>query len=360
MKKTAWESKRSLATWMLVTGCVCCLILCAFVSCGAKAEMTLETETGILHYSDGAMYAGEYLPGSIRSGVGTYTWSTGEVYTGSWQDDQLSGEGKMTWPGLGVYEGSFENGKRQGEGMFTWMYDGAPEEGQPISFQGLWEKDKIGASGTLILAGTGTYVGEFARQSRNGEGTFTWENGDVYTGKWINDAISGNGTLTLADGTILEGQFSNGTLSRGTVTYAVTRGTAVRNVTSGKVQAQTTITYEDGTIVSGRLKENAFEGSVTITYASGDTYVGTLVYGVKDGKGTYTWKNGAHYVGEWFNDQMCGTGKYYYTSNETHTYLSGSFQDGLPEGKLTYVSDKKLKYSTTWSNGKCTSIQYVK
>lgn len=361
MKKSIGKS----AFWALIVaicymGCLLLVSSSPYFSTPAIAENVAETTNGILNYSDGAVYEGDFLTGNIREGTGTYTWSTGETYSGSWSNDKFSGEGKLTWPNLGTYEGFFENGKRQGEGTFTWMYDGEPEIGQPISFRGQWDNDKIGETGTLILAGIGTYEGEFARQTRNGQGTFTWENGDVYSGKWMNDAISGVGTLTLADGAVLNGQFSNGSLSKGTVTYSVNGGTAVRDVAEGRVQAKVTITYTDGTVVSGKLTKNEFTGNITVNYPSGDTYVGTLLYGEKDGKGTYTWKSGAHYIGEWSNDKMSGTGKYYYTKNENHTYLSGTFVDGIPSGKLTYVSEKKLKYETTWTNGTCTSIKYKK
>ena len=325
----------------------------------APAESAADqTINGTLYYSDESVYEGDILNERIRNGTGSFTWSTGEIYSGEWENDIINGEGTLTWPGLGVYEGDFVNGKREGRGTFTWTYEGEPEDGYPVSYEGEWTEDQIGPTGTLILAGIGTYTGEFSRQMRNGEGTFTWTNGDIYSGKWSNDLIHGEGTLITADNTILDGTFYQGYLANGTITYPVNGGSAVRNVNNARVLEGATITYQDGTIVKGNIRNKEFYGNVTITYANGDIYVGTLKDGLKDGKGIYTWRSGAHYSGAWSEDKMNGEGIYYYSSNERILYLSGTFQAGSPAGTLTYVGDNGLKYKTTWKNGSCINIQY--
>lgn len=338
---------------------LCFVLLNSRATIGAANAENIGTVTkGTIHYSDGSIYEGESVDGSIRSGTGSFSWSTGETYEGTWAEDELSGTGKMIWPGLGVYEGEFQNNKRQGHGIFTWTYDKDPEIGQPISYEGDWINDKIGEKGILKIYGIGIYNGEFSRQVRSGEGAFLWTNGDTYIGHWENDAITGEGVLTLYDGTMLEGLFQKGTLEKGTVTYSVKKGIAVRNVRSGRADTSVTITYNDGTVISGKTNNQAFVGNVTIEYKNGDNYTGTIKNGVKSGKGTYTWKNGAHYTGDWFDDQMSGTGKYCYGKSETDSYLYGKFDNGKPSGTLTYVSEKKIKYKTVWSNGACTSITY--
>lgn len=324
----------------------------------AVADEIETTEAMTLNYSDGSVYDGDTLYGRIRNGTGTFKWNTGESYSGRWENDTMTGTGKMVFPGVGEYEGGFENDKRSGTGRFTWYYDGEPEEGAPVSYEGEWTGDQIGPTGKLMLSGIGTYEGAFQRQARHGEGTFTWLNGDAYTGQWANDAISGSGKLTLADGTILEGTFNKGVLSKGSITYAVDGGKAKRPVQNGRLQDSVEVQYSNGTTVSGKLKNQEFTGNVTIKYPTGDSYVGTMKSGVKSGKGTYTWKSGAHYVGEWANDKMSGTGKYYYGKAENMLYLSGTFRNGTPDGTLEYVSDNRLRYTTTWSNGKCTNIAY--
>lgn len=324
----------------------------------ALAESVEQPAAGTLNYSDGAVYEGDVLYGRIRNGTGTLKWSTGETYSGEWQNDYFNGQGTLEWPGLGTYEGAFVNGKREGEGTFTWTYENGPRPGDPVSYSGSWTDDKIGPNGKMTLAETGTYEGEFQKQVRNGAGTFTWLNGDVYTGQWANDSIQGQGELKLADGIILKGEFAKGVLKNGAVTYSVEGGSAVRSVQNGRIMDNVIVTYMDGTVVSGKLKGGEFNGQVTIKYASGDSYEGTIKAGVKDGKGTYTWASGAHYVGEWANDKMSGNGKYYYGKDEKVLSLTGTFRHGLPSGTLVYVAENKLKYNTTWSNGTCTNITY--
>ena len=358
MKKTSSRIAAALLSFVLLyTGCLLLLGNGKLYLNNVIAEDILSSE-GKLNYSDGSFYEGEVLYGRIRTGSGSFTWSTGETYEGSWENDMQTGEGKMVWPGLGVYEGQFVNGKREGKGTFTWTYDGEPEAGQPLSYQGEWTNDQIGPTGTITFAELGIYEGEFSKNARNGNGSFTWDNGDQYYGTWQNDQINGTGVFTAADGTLLEGTFAKNVLSKGTATYAVDGGKATRDIQGGKTQASVTIVYDNGTIVSGKLKGDEFTGNVSISYPSGDTYVGTISAGVKSGKGTYTWSNGAHYTGDWVADKMSGSGKYFYGSDESNTYLTGTFSNGLPSGTLTYISEKKLKYETIWSNGECTSIKY--
>ncbi len=361
--------KHRTTRWIVFS--VLCFIICSFIGytllnhlynpADAVAEY-VSPEIKTLNYTDGAIYTGEVLEGRIRNGTGTMTWITGESYEGTWVEGDMSGSGKMTWPGLGTYEGEFINSKRQGHGIFTWAYEEEPQAGDPISFDGDWNNDKIGAYGKLILAGIGTYEGSFSRQVRSGEGTFTWLNSDVYFGNWQNDAITGEGMLTIhEDGTVLKGSFQNGVLQKGTITYHINKGMAERQVYNGKLDAGVIATYNDGTIVEGKLKGNTYVGNVTITYGqSGDVYVGGITDGVKSGKGTYTWKNGAHYVGSWSDDLMSGQGTYYYGKNEKNNYLKGNFANGYPEGVLIYVSAENLKYKTTWKNGSCTDIVYTR
>lgn len=331
----------------------------------ARAEAT-ESETTQLRYGDGSVYNGETIDSTIRNGTGTYIWSTGESesdnasYEGQWVNNTMTGFGELVLPGIGVYKGDFLNNKRQGKGSFIWTYEGEPATGSPVSFEGDWDNDKIGAQGTLVIAGLGTYVGSFCKQQRSGSGTFTWNDGSIYEGDWTNDQINGDGTYTLPDGTILKGKFQKGTLFKGTVTYAVENGTAIRNITAGKAQPDVRVTYNDGTILEGKTKAADFIGNVTVTYSNGDQYVGTIQNGLKHGKGTYTWRSGAHYKGEWRDDLMSGSGKYYYGKSEKDTYLTGNFLNGKPEGTLTYVAENKLKYKTIWKNGSVTSITYMK
>lgn len=321
---------------------------------GANAETKAEVSQ-TLRYKDGSKYQGDVFDKIHRYGTGKYTWKTGEVYTGTWKKDVITGQGKLTLPKLGSYVGDFLQGKRQGQGTFTWTYKGQPKRGDPVSFEGNWKDDTVGSSGTLVLSGIGTYKGKFKNKVREGEGTFTWLNGDTYSGNWTNDKINGQGTLKLSNGTTFKGQFTNGRFTEGSIAYKINNGKLTRSVSKGKVSKTVKITLKDKSVLTGEFSGKQLSGDVTIKYASGDKYVGRIINGLREGQGTYTWKNGAHYVGQWSKDKMSGTGKYYYSKNEKDYYLTGNFKNGVPNGRLTYMYDRK-KYITTWENGACTKV----
>lgn len=212
---------------------------------------------------------------------------------------------------------------------------------------------------TVVYEGYGTYSGSFANGKRNGTGTFLWENGDSYTGEWKADKLSGKGTLTLADGTVEEGTFRSGKLYSGSARIMQADGSVLtRSVSEGEVRSAATLTWPDGTVLSGRFsaKTGTFTGDVTIAYPNGDSYVGALADSLKSGTGTYTWKNGAHYTGEWMADRMDGKGTYYFGESEKNNYIKGQFSANAPMGTMEYVSQQGLHYNTNWSDGQCVSI----
>ena len=54
----------------------------------APAESAADqTINGTLHYSDESVYEGDILNETIRNGTGSFTWSTGEIYSGEWEND---------------------------------------------------------------------------------------------------------------------------------------------------------------------------------------------------------------------------------------------------------------------------------
>ncbi len=48
-----------------------------------------------------------------------------------------------------------------------------------------------------VLAKNGFYVGDEMAGLREGQGTFTWQNGDTYAGQWRAGLMDGKGTLIL-------------------------------------------------------------------------------------------------------------------------------------------------------------------
>lgn len=68
-------------------------------------------------------------------GNGTFTWSDGRKYVGSYIKDKKEGYGVFEWEDGRIYKGYWHNGKQHGEGEFY-----SPKE--DIWKRGLWEKGK--------------------------------------------------------------------------------------------------------------------------------------------------------------------------------------------------------------------------
>lgn len=229
------------------------------------------------------------------TGFGTYEFLTGETYSGNWDNDQYSGQGKMVYPDYGTYEGNYENGVR------------------------------------------------------SGEGTFTWNDGNVYSGQWANDEMNGTGTLTYANGLSISGSFENNMFSNCQIEVPVEDIVGTLSLTKNGRKLDFT---KNGTTYSVYLNEDGnASGEGTINYANGDKFEGTLVSGKKF-NGTYYFSNGDKYKGSFANDVM-SSGTYTFANGNI---LDGSFSNGVPDGTLTYKVGSK-KYTTTWSNGRCTGIK---
>ena len=81
-----------------------------------------------------------------------------------------------------------------------------------------------------------------------------------------------------------------------------------------------------------------------------------MVNGQKSGQGTYKWTSGASYEGEWSDDQMNGSGSYFYPTDEDGYKLVGSFENGQPTGECQYYVNPAKHYKTDWMNGRCVKI----
>ena len=142
----------------------------------------------------------------------------------------------------------------------------------------------------------------------------------------------------------------------GSINYESNGAKVERNVVNGQLSKELVFVSND-IVVTGLLSEKNTIDEVTIVYANGDKYKGHLVNGKKRGQGKYYWTNGAWYEGSWYNDTMSGKGKYYFTSDSSRYYLEGNFIKGVPNGTLTYVSEKGISYTSLWNNGKCISVE---
>ncbi len=101
------------------------------------------------------------------------THANGDVYEGQWLDDRANGFGIFIDVNSDAkFEGYWLDDLQHGEGIETW---GKP--GQPCA----------------------TYVGEFFKGKKQGNGSFKWEDGSYYEGDFMDGQFQGFGKYYFAD-----------------------------------------------------------------------------------------------------------------------------------------------------------------
>jgi len=171
-----------------------------------------------LQYPNGARYVGEVyttIHGRIvPHGVGTKYFVNGDVYHGSFYNDQFHGYGTYKSINGDTYKGTYFQNKRHGQGesyrasdqrRYIGGYNFDAEEGHAT----------ITVVDYAMHGGPKKYVGFMKNNQRNGYGT-QWVTGldgqiAVFQGPWYNGLLNGPGTQTHP-AQCLSGTFVNGRL----------------------------------------------------------------------------------------------------------------------------------------------------
>ena len=179
------------------------------------------------------------------------------VYVGEFKDGKRDGKGKMTYLNGNVYDGEFKDDRHHGYGELFSV-------SMQIRYVGYWK------NGFRSGLGTEYYI---SKTSLNG----FWKGGKKYEGGW-NGKKHGKGIFTWNDGREFVGNWNYGK----------------------KSYTECKMTYSNGDIFVGRLKNYKREGRGKMTYSNGSVYVGEWKNDKRNGKGTYTHVNSDKvYVGEW-------------------------------------------------------------
>ena len=59
-----------------------------------------------------------------KQGYGIFTWFSGNIYKGNYENDEREGYGEMYWTDGSYYKGTWLKGSQSGQGIFF-----TPEEG---------------------------------------------------------------------------------------------------------------------------------------------------------------------------------------------------------------------------------------
>lgn len=173
---------------------------------------------------------GKCIEGNCYDGIGTYDYSDGLVYEGSWANGRPNGYGKLTLKNKEseqIIEGNFSGGNTIGTVLYIkrlkgyeFKYEGEMKnfvfhgEGKITysdgsTYSGGWIEGKRNGFGKFIYTDGSIYTGEFKDGKKNGHGTFQFSEKEKYEGNFVNDAFDGQGTYYYPDGSKYIGSWKN-------------------------------------------------------------------------------------------------------------------------------------------------------
>ena len=154
--------------------------------------------------------------------------------------------------------------------------------------------------------------------------------------------------LSYTDGDIYIGALKD-FVYEGEGTYYEVRGVSFHGFWVAGDLAGGVITYADGSRYEGAIKNMTREGYGYIEFASGAVYEGNFHDGAMHGEGFMTWPDGMRYEGNYVNSQRSGQGRY--LDNGRVVYEGEWFED-KQDGKGIYYYENGSKYVGTFRNHK--------
>ncbi len=160
------------------------------------------------------IYQGMPLGGNYLNGNGKLQLPDGAIYDGEFKDYIMNGQGKITFTNGDVYEGNIAEGIPNGEGSYSWKQRGD-------KYRGSFKNGVPHGDGHYIFAGGSEYTGKFRNGKRHGKGIQVWPNKDRYEGQWKQDFLSGKGIYSYSNGDEYNGAYIKGKkFDKGTYTFA--------------------------------------------------------------------------------------------------------------------------------------------
>ncbi|XP_018581173.1 alsin isoform X3 [Scleropages formosus] len=190
---------------------------------------------GILKWPDGRTYIGAFKNG-LEDGYGEYvvpnkTLNKDDHYQGHWKEGKMHGFGTYSYATGEVYEGSFQDNARHGHGM---LRSGKLTSSSPSVFIGQWIQDKKTGYGVFDDITRGEkYMGMWQDDMRQGNGVIVTQFGLYYEGAFANNKMMGTGTLLSEDDTAFEGEFSEDWTLNGKGTLTMPNGDFFEGTFSG-------------------------------------------------------------------------------------------------------------------------------
>jgi hypothetical protein len=226
------------------------------------------------------------LSGNCRNGTGTFRFTNGDEYAGSWLSGQPNGKGKYSFASGERYEGAFEKGKFHGTGVMIYT-DGA-------RYTGGWQQNKKHGSGTVTNA-RGAVI-----QRGN------WQNGN-YVGV---DALTSN---TPSKPTNANKPPTNANKPPANKPSNKPTTAPASASTAGKPKSKQDV---GGLINCNNVFCN--QGKGYFDYPDGSRWIGDMRNGQPTGNGVCFYANGDRYEGQWANNSPNGRGIMYFASGRVY------------------------------------------
>lgn len=189
---------------------------------------------GVLKWPDGKMYSGMFRNG-LEDGYGEYripnkALNKEDHYVGHWKEGKMCGQGVYSYASGEVFEGCFQDNMRHGHGLLRsgkltssspsmfigqWVMDKKAGYGvfdditRGEKYMGMWQDDVCQGNGVVVTQFGLYYEGNFHLNKMTGNGVLLSEDDTIYEGEFSDDwTLSGKGTLTMPNGDYIEGYFS--------------------------------------------------------------------------------------------------------------------------------------------------------
>uniref|UniRef100_G1R5P4 Alsin Rho guanine nucleotide exchange factor ALS2 n=1 Tax=Nomascus leucogenys TaxID=61853 RepID=G1R5P4_NOMLE len=176
---------------------------------------------GFLKWPDGKMYSGMFRNG-LEDGYGEYripnkAMNKEDHYVGHWKEGKMCGQGVYSYASGEVFEGCFQDNMRHGHGL---LRSGKLTSSSPSMFIGQWVMDKKAGYGVFDDITRGEkYMGMWQDDVCQGNGVVVTQFGLYYEGNFHLNKMMGNGVLLSEDDTIYEGEFSDDWTLSGSVLF---------------------------------------------------------------------------------------------------------------------------------------------
>ncbi|XP_075898354.1 alsin isoform X5 [Nelusetta ayraudi] len=192
---------------------------------------------GVLKWPDGRLYTGTFKNG-LEDGVGELmapsktSSNQSDYYQGEWREGRMHGQGCYKYSSGEVYQGSFVQQQRHGHGT---LRSGKLNTSCPSVFIGQWQHDRKSGYGVFDDITKGEkYMGAWLDGQRHGAGVVVTQFGLYYEGAFKDNKMMGSGILVSEDDTTFQGEFSDDWTLSGKGVLTLANGDFLEGVFSGE------------------------------------------------------------------------------------------------------------------------------